>query len=65
MPIRCGGILFRISDAVTSSLRVDSMTCVREGDRVLASAHISMRSWFPILLPDWELDLRASAHQEG
>ena len=53
------------SIASGSSLRVDSMTCVREGDRVVASAHISMRTWFPILLPDWELDLRAGAHQEG
>jgi DNA-binding NarL/FixJ family response regulator len=53
------------SIASGSSLRVDSMTCARDGDRVVANAHISLRSWFPVLLPDWELDLRASAHREG
>jgi DNA-binding NarL/FixJ family response regulator len=53
------------SIASGTSLRVDSMTCVREGDRIVANARISLRSWFPMLLPDWQLDLRASAHQEG
>jgi DNA-binding NarL/FixJ family response regulator len=53
------------SIASGSSLRVDSMTCVREGDRIVANARISLRSWFPMLFPDWQLDLHAGAHQEG
>lgn len=53
------------SIASGSSLRVDSLTCAREGDRVVANAQISLRSWFPMLLPDWQLDLHARAHQEG
>jgi hypothetical protein len=53
------------SIASGSSLRVDSMTCRQEGDRVVADARISLRSWFPMLLPDWRIDLRASAHREG
>ena len=53
------------SIASGSSLRVDSMTCRHDGDRVVADARISLRSWFPMLLPDWQIDLRASAHREG
>jgi DNA-binding NarL/FixJ family response regulator len=53
------------SIASGASLRVDSLTCAREGDRVVANARISLRSWFPMLLPDWQLDLHASAHREG
>jgi hypothetical protein len=53
------------SIASGSSLRVDSMTCRQDGGRVVADARISLRSWFPILLPDWRIDLRASAHREG
>jgi hypothetical protein len=53
------------ASASGSSLRVDSMTCRHDGDRVVADARISLRSWFPMLLPDWQIDLRASAHREG
>jgi len=48
-----------------SSVRIDDLTCIRDGDRVVATAHVSLRSWFPMLLPDWRLTLRASAHREG
>ncbi len=47
-----------------SSIRVDRLDCVREGDRVVASAHVSLHSWFPMLLPDWQLSLTASARRE-
>jgi hypothetical protein len=47
-----------------SSIRVDRLDCVREGDRIVASAHVSLRSWFPMLLPDWQLSLTASARRE-
>ena len=53
------------SIASGSSLRVDDLSCVRDGDRIVATARVELRSWFPLLLPDWRLTLRASAHREG
>lgn len=47
-----------------SSIRVNALTCVQEGDRVVSTARVSLRSWFPMLLPDWDMTLQASAHQE-
>ena len=52
------------SVASGSSLHVDELTCVPDGDRVVATARVSLRSWFPTLLPDWHLSLRATAHRE-
>jgi hypothetical protein len=46
-----------------SSLRVASISCSEDGDRVIASARVALRSWFPALLPDWNLDLHAAAHR--
>jgi hypothetical protein len=47
-----------------SSIRIDELTCEFDGDRVVAVARVSLRSWFPMLLPDWRLRLQASAHRE-
>ena len=47
-----------------SSVRVGDLACVRDGQRIVATAHVSLRSWFPMLLPDWNLTLQASAHRE-
>jgi hypothetical protein len=47
-----------------SSLRVTELSCAQDGDRVIASAHVALRSWFPALLPDWHLELHAAAHRE-
>ena len=52
------------SIASGSSLRVDQLSCEPDGDRVVATARVTLRSWFPMLLPDWHLTLRASAHRE-
>ncbi len=52
------------SIASGSSIRVNDLTCVQEGDRIVSTARISLRSWFPMLLPDWDLTLHASARQE-
>jgi hypothetical protein len=52
------------SIASGSSLRVGALSCEPDGDRIAATARISLRSWFPMLLPDWRLTLRASAHRE-
>jgi hypothetical protein len=47
-----------------SSVRVHELTCVLDGDRIVSRARVSLRSWFPMLLPDWQLSLQASAHRE-
>ena len=47
-----------------SSLRVAELSCAQDGDRVVASARVSLHSWFPALLPDWRLDVHAAAHRE-
>jgi len=48
-----------------SSLTVNDVTCARDGDRIVATAHVALHSWFPMLIPDWRLELHASAHREG
>jgi hypothetical protein len=52
------------SIASGSSLRVVDLSCAPDGERVVATARVSLRSWFPMLLPDWRMTLRASAHRE-
>jgi hypothetical protein len=47
-----------------SLVRVDEVRCEREADFVVARAQISLRSWLPMVVPDWQLRLRASALQE-
>lgn len=47
-----------------SSVRVGELTCELDGDRVVATARVSLRSWFPALIPDWNLSMRGSAHRE-
>jgi hypothetical protein len=47
-----------------SLLRVDDLRCERVDGRVVATARISLQSWFPVLVPDWHLDLRAQATPE-
>jgi hypothetical protein len=47
-----------------SSLRVTELKCDQDGDRVVASARVALRSWFPMLIPDWHIDLHAAAHRE-
>ena len=47
-----------------SLLRVDEVGCERAGDAITARAAVTLRSWLPMLVPDWQLRLRASARQE-
>jgi hypothetical protein len=47
-----------------SLLRVDSLSCTREGAYVVATARVSLHSWLPMMVPDWHLRLRASALPE-
>lgn len=59
---RARGVVSSIANG--SSVRVDDLSCVRAGDGIVATAHVVLRSWFPNLLPDWRLSLRASARAE-
>ena len=47
-----------------SSVRVNELHCSLEGRRVVASADVSLRSWLPMIVPDWHLNLRAAAERE-
>lgn len=47
-----------------SVLRVDGLRCEGDGDSIVARADVSLRSWLPMLVPDWRLELRASARRE-
>lgn len=52
------------SVASGSSIRIDDLACEPDGDRIVATARVSLRSWFPMIIPDWHLSLRAAAHRE-
>lgn len=39
--------------------------CRLEGNWVVADAQVSMRSWLPLLVPDWKAHYRAEALREG
>ncbi len=52
------------SIASGSSLHVDDINCSFDGERVVATARVTLRSWFPMLLPDWRLTLQAAALRE-
>jgi len=47
-----------------SLVHVDALRCERVADSVVARAEISLRSWLPVMIPDWHVRLRASAVQE-
>jgi hypothetical protein len=47
-----------------SSLRLTELRCTQDGDRVVASARVVLRSWLPMFLPDWHIALHAAAHRE-
>jgi hypothetical protein len=47
-----------------STVQVNRLRCEREGPRVVARADVSLRSWLPMLIPDWRLHLRAAAERE-
>jgi hypothetical protein len=47
-----------------STVTVHSLHCEQLGVRVVAHADVSLRSWIPMLVPDWRLDLQAAAERE-
>ena len=52
------------SVAAGSLVHVDELRCTREGRYVVAHARVTLRSWVPLLVADWHLDLRAAALPE-
>ena len=65
-PHECAARAHEVVQSVAggSLLHVDALTCAQDGDHIVASARISLHSWFPALVPDWKMDLRAQALQE-
>jgi hypothetical protein len=65
-PADCEARAHDVLHAVTggSLLRVESLTCARDGRFVVAHARVVLRSWLPMLVTDWRIDLRASAVPE-
>jgi hypothetical protein len=39
--------------------------CREEGAFVVADAQVTLRSWLPMLIPDWHMHLRAEALRNG
>ena len=62
-PVVCEGRARAVvaSVAAGSHAQIEELQCTREGNAVVASARVTLRSWLPMLLPDWTLRLRASA----
>ena len=51
--------------AASSYARIDDFHCTRQGDAVVAVATVTLRSWLPLVVPDWTLRLRASARVQS
>jgi hypothetical protein len=60
----CAATAREVIDSVVrgTQLRVHDLTCERRGERIVATARISLDSW--LLLPDSRLTLRADATKE-
>ena len=54
-----------LSDLVRPAVAAVDLQCRRDGARVVADARVSMRSWLPLLVPDWRMHLHAAALSEG
>jgi hypothetical protein len=63
-PIECEARAREVIASIVrgSLVRVEGLRCERDGTRVVAEAHVVLHSW--IALPDWRVDLRASAERE-
>ncbi len=47
-----------------SLVHVDELQCGRVLGTSFATARVRLRSWLPLLVPDWRIELRASALRE-
>jgi hypothetical protein len=54
-----------IGSLAASSTRIDDFHCTRQGDAVVAVVTVTLRSWLPMVVPDWTLRLRASARVQS
>jgi hypothetical protein len=50
-----------VSGLVRGPLLSADLRCGAEGALVVADANVSLRSWLPMLVPDWHLKLHAIA----
>ena len=53
-----------VSGLVRGPLLQADVRCRESGGFVVAEAHVSLRSWLPMLLPDWRMTLHAEALRE-
>jgi hypothetical protein len=53
-----------VSGLVRGPLLDADLHCDESGPFVVAEAKVSLRSWLPMLLPDWRMTLRAEALRE-
>jgi len=52
-----------VVDAIGGSVRVDSLQCSAMSGGIVAVASVTVESW--LLLPDWQVELRARATRES
>lgn len=54
-----------VSGLVRGPLLAAELHCRDDGAFVVADAEVTLRSWLPMLIPDWHLHLRAEALRDG
>lgn len=66
MPTACDARAREVLDALVHGpvARV-ALRCTQDGAWVRATAHVSLTSWLPMLVPAWRMELHAEALREG
>ena len=54
-----------VSGLVRGPLLETDVHCQEAGAFVVADAHVTLRSWLPMLIPDWHMHLHAEALRNG
>ena len=54
-----------VSGLVRGPLLEADLHCQEEGAFVVADAQVTLRSWLPMLIPDWHMHLHAEALRNG
>jgi hypothetical protein len=54
-----------VASLVRGPLLDATVHCADDGAFVVADAQVTLKSWLPMLVPDWHMDLHAEALREG
>lgn len=54
-----------VTGLVRGPLLRAKISCAESGGFVVADAQVTLRSWLPMLIPDWHVHLRAEALRDG